>query len=66
MGPVTMIITPDFDNEFVGDIPEGIYAAKWVIQKSNPIEFGPIEKALNWSNINAVEQNQALGDIMVT
>ena len=66
MGPVNMIITPDLDNEFVRDVPGGIYAAKWVIQKSNPTEFGPIEKALNWSNINAVEQNQALGDIMVT
>ena len=66
MGPVTMINTPDLDNEFVRDIPGGIYSAKWVIQKSNPTEFGPIEKALNWSNINYVEQNQALGDIMVT
>ena len=34
--------------------------------ETNPTEFGPIEKAINWSNINAVEQNQALGDIMVT
>ena len=66
MGPVNMITTPDLDNEFVRDTPSGIYAAKWVIQKTNPTEFGPIEKALNWSNINAVEQNQALGDIMVT
>ena len=66
MGPVNMITTPDLDNEFIKDIPGGMYAAKWVIQKTNPTEFGPIEKAINWSNINAVEQNQALGDIMVT
>ena len=61
-----MITTPDLDNEFIKDIPGGMYAAKWVIQKSNPTEFGPIEKAVNWSNINAVEQNQTLRDIMVT
>jgi len=66
MGPVNMITTPDLDNEFIKDIPGGLYAAKWVIQKTSPTEFGPIEKAVNWSNINAVEQNQALGDIMVT
>ena len=61
-----MITTPDLDNEFIKDIPGGMYAAKWVIQKTSPIEFGPIEKAVNWLNINVMEQNQTLGDIMVT
>ena len=47
MGPINMISTPDLDNEFFRDILGGIYSAKWVIQKSNPTEFGPIEKAIS-------------------
>ena len=35
-------------------------AVKWIIQKTYPIEFGPIKKAINWSNINTSEQNKAL------
>ena len=60
-----MINTPDLDNEFIKDMCGGMAATWWVIQKVNPIEFGLIEKALNWNNINAVEQNQALGEILI-
>ena len=45
MGPITMINTPDLDNEFIRDMSGGLAAAKWVVQKANPTEFGPIEKA---------------------
>ena len=60
-----MTNTPDLDNEFIRDMSGGLAAAKWVVQKANPTEFGLIEKALNWNNINAVEQNQALGEILI-
>ena len=39
-------------------------AVKWIIQKTNPTEFGPIEKAINWSDINTLEQNKALEEII--
>ena len=60
-----MIHTPDLDNEFIRDISGGMVAVKWVVQKVNPTEFGPIEKVINWNNINVVEQNQALKEILI-
>lgn len=65
MGPVSMINTPDVNNEFMRSNQGNIYAARWVVQKTTPEEFGSIEKVVNWSNINAVEQNQALGEILL-
>lgn len=65
MGPITMINTPDLDNEIFKDMTGGITVARWMIQKTSPTEFGPIEKAFNWSNINVVEQNQALKEIII-
>lgn len=65
MGPITMINTPDLDNEFVKDMISEITTVRWVIQKTNLAEFGPIKKVLNWTNINVVEQNQALREILI-
>ena len=65
IGPITMINSPDLDNEFIRDMSGGMAAVKWVVQKVNPIEFGPIEKAINRNKINVVEQNQALGEILI-
>lgn len=65
MGPITMINTPDLDNEFAKDMTGEITTVSWVIQETNLAEFGPIEKALNWTNINVVEQNQALREILI-
>lgn len=64
-GPITMINTPDLDNEFIRDMSGGMAIAKWVAQKINPTKFEPIENAINWNNINAIEQNQALGEILI-
>ena len=60
-----MINTSDLDNEFVKDMTGEIIAVRQVIQKTNLVEFGPIEKTLNWTNINVVEQNQALREILI-
>lgn len=56
-GLITIINTPDLDNEFIRDTSQGMAAAKWVVQKVNPTKFEPIEKTINWNNINAIEQN---------
>lgn len=60
-----MINTPNLDNENFKDMTGGITAARWMIQETSPIQFGLIEKVLNWSNIHVVEQNQALREILI-
>lgn len=51
-----MINAPEIGEESLRRISDDYGTMKWIVQKINPTEFGPVEKAINWSNINALKQ----------
>ena len=61
---IGVINVPETGDESLRRISDDFATVKGIIQKKNPTKFGPIEKAINWSNINALEQNKALKEII--
>ncbi|KAJ4712872.1 hypothetical protein OWV82_015039 [Melia azedarach] len=58
MGSISMIRFLDL--EFTVETNGSYVVGGFRIHKVNFTEFGQMEKALNWSNINAAEQNRVL------
>lgn len=56
MGPIWVINAPEIGEESLRRISYDYATMKWIVHKTYPTEFGPIEKAINWSNINALKQ----------
>lgn len=61
---IRAINAPNISEESLRRISYDYAAIKWIVQKIDPTKFGTIEKAINSSNINALEQNNALGKII--
>lgn len=62
MGSITMIKFPD--PEFTIEANGSYVVGGFRIHKPNITKFGQMEKALNWNNTNAAEQNKALEMIL--
>lgn len=56
--------TSEIGEEFFRRVSNDYAAVKRIIYKTNPADFQPIEKAINWNNINALEQNKVLEEII--
>ena len=61
---IGVINAPEIGEESLRRVSDDYDAVKWVIQKTDPTKFGPIKKAINWNNINALEKNKALDEII--
>ena len=61
---ISVINVPKTGEESFRRVSDDYNTVKWIIKKTDPIEFGPTKKAINWSNINALEQNKALEKII--
>ena len=61
---IGVINAPKIGEESLRRVSDDCATIKWVIKKIDSTKFGPIEKAINWNNINALEQNKVLDEII--
>lgn len=64
IGPIEIKNTLEISEEFFRRVSNDYATVKGIVYKTNPADFWPIEKAINWNNINALEQNKALEEII--